>query len=137
MDIPLQGIDRQAIRNEGASTAADPSSYAAYNALSVASVPLPRTDGVARPTATPAKAGAPAPPARQVIVKLIVSFCRENKVLCVAEGIEDEETALSLHKLGCPIGQGYHLGYPVPPADILQLFESGRAGAATKASSAA
>ncbi|MFF5289780.1 putative bifunctional diguanylate cyclase/phosphodiesterase [Paractinoplanes globisporus] len=37
----------------------------------------------------------------------------------VAEGIEDEDQATMLIDLGCPLGQGFHLGHPGPLAAIL------------------
>ena len=66
-----------------------------------------------------------------IIVQSTISLATALGLRVVAEGIEDEATALTLHGLGCPIGQGYHLGYPGPPSQIAQIFENGRAGAAT------
>ena len=66
-----------------------------------------------------------------IIVQSTISLATALGLRVVAEGIEDEATALTLHGLGCPIGQGYHLGNPVPPAEIMELLQGGRAGAAT------
>jgi len=66
-----------------------------------------------------------------IIVESTIALATALGLRVVAEGIEDEATALALHKLGCPIGQGHHLGYPVPPEQIMQIFDAGRAGAAT------
>ena len=64
------------------------------------------------------------------IVKSTISLARALGLRVVAEGIEDQETTDALRALGCPIGQGYHLGRPVPAAAIDDLL------AATKAATA-
>jgi diguanylate cyclase (GGDEF)-like protein len=40
----------------------------------------------------------------------------------IAEGIEDSETCSLVADLGCDIGQGYHIGRPMPEQDILDWF---------------
>ena len=52
------------------------------------------------------------------IVKLFVAFCRENSIICVAEGIENREDFDALVELGVDAGQGYYL---CRPTDILDL----------------
>jgi len=37
----------------------------------------------------------------------------------VAEGVEDDRDWMFLERSGCDIGQGYFMGRPVPPADLL------------------
>ena len=53
------------------------------------------------------------------IVKAIIDLAHNFSLKVVAEGVEDEATALTLQQLGCDILQGYHIGRPVPEADFL------------------
>jgi EAL domain-containing protein (putative c-di-GMP-specific phosphodiesterase class I)/CheY-like chemotaxis protein len=53
-----------------------------------------------------------ADPFKRSIIKLIVEFCRENNIICVAEGIETKEALDVLIELGVPAGQGYYLYRP-------------------------
>ncbi len=55
------------------------------------------------------------------IVKLFVSFCRENAIICVAEGIETKEDFNALVALGVDAGQGYYLCRPTDIPDITAL----------------
>jgi EAL domain-containing protein (putative c-di-GMP-specific phosphodiesterase class I) len=52
------------------------------------------------------------------VVEAIIRLGAALKVAVVAEGIEDAATAIRLRDLGCPLGQGYHFGRPVPVASI-------------------
>ena len=54
-----------------------------------------------------------------IIVRSTIALARDLGLRVVAEGIEDEETALALRDLGCHIGQGYHLGRPTTADQIL------------------
>lgn len=54
-----------------------------------------------------------------IIVRSTIALARDLGLRVVAEGIEDEETALALRDLGCHIGQGYHLGRPATADQIL------------------
>ena len=58
------------------------------------------------------------------IVKLFVSFCRENSIICVAEGIETREDFDKLIELGVDAGQGYYLCRPVAQMDLQTLKTS-------------
>lgn len=51
---------------------------------------------------------------KRSIVKFIVSFCKENKIISIAEGIEEKEEIETLIKLDVNAGQGYFLGRPSP-----------------------
>ena len=55
-----------------------------------------------------------------VIVRSTIALARDLGLRVIAEGIEDESTAASLLSLGCEIGQGFHLGRPVGPDQILE-----------------
>jgi len=52
------------------------------------------------------------------IVKLFVAFCRENHIICVAEGIENKRDFEALIDLGVDAGQGYYLCRPVESIDL-------------------
>jgi EAL domain-containing protein (putative c-di-GMP-specific phosphodiesterase class I) len=47
------------------------------------------------------------------IIKLFVAFCRENSIICVAEGIENKADFEALIALGVDAGQGYYLCRPM------------------------
>jgi len=48
------------------------------------------------------------------IVKFIVSFCKENNITSIAEGIETKDQLRTLFELGVSAGQGYYLHEPKP-----------------------
>ena len=50
--------------------------------------------------------GVCADPFKRSIVKLFVAFCRENSIICVAEGIETKEDLDALIELGVDCGAG-------------------------------
>jgi EAL domain-containing protein (putative c-di-GMP-specific phosphodiesterase class I) len=52
------------------------------------------------------------------IVDAIIGLSRSLGVDTVAEGVETELQATTLHKLGCKLGQGYLFGRPVPARDL-------------------
>ena len=62
--------------------------------------------------------GVSSDPYKSSIVKLFVAFCRENGIICVAEGIETKEDFDTLINLGVDAGQGYFL---CRPTDIIDL----------------
>ena len=53
-------------------------------------------------------------PSRQALVVALVAFCRDAGALVVAEGVENEGQLAALRAAGVGLGQGYHLGRPVP-----------------------
>jgi EAL domain-containing protein (putative c-di-GMP-specific phosphodiesterase class I) len=53
------------------------------------------------------------------IVRAIVDLGRHLDLEVVAEGIEDKVTWNLLASMGCDLGQGWHLGRPMPAADLL------------------
>jgi len=53
------------------------------------------------------------------IVRAIVDLGRHLGLEVVAEGIEDQATWDLLASMGCDLGQGWHLGRPMPTADLL------------------
>ncbi len=65
-------------------------------------------------------------PYKNSIVKMFVSFCKENGIICVAEGIETKQDFEALIELGVDAGQGYYLCRPLditnlPGIDSLNL----------------
>jgi diguanylate cyclase len=54
----------------------------------------------------------------QAIVRAIVSIARQRGAAVVGEGVEDADQHAVLRRLGCDLAQGYHLGRPVPAAEI-------------------
>jgi EAL domain-containing protein (putative c-di-GMP-specific phosphodiesterase class I) len=64
----------------------------------------------------------------QAIVGSTIMLARQLGLNVIAEGIEDDDTAAFLARMGCDEGQGYVFGRPMPAAE----FESriGRAAAA-------
>ncbi|WP_249382026.1 bifunctional diguanylate cyclase/phosphodiesterase [Actinotalea sp. K2] len=55
-----------------------------------------------------------------IIVRSTIALARDLGLRVIAEGIEDEGTALTLRGLGCGVGQGYHLGRPTTP-ELIQV----------------
>ena len=53
-------------------------------------------------------------PKKQNLVRAIVAFCQQNKIVVIAEGIESEKELKTLMDLGVEAGQGYFLGRPMP-----------------------
>ena len=56
------------------------------------------------------------------IVAATVMLGRALSLGLIAEGIEDEETALRLRELGCVEGQGYLYGKPMPAAEFERRY---------------
>jgi len=54
------------------------------------------------------------------IVRSTIDLAHALGQTVVAEGIEDEATYRMLGRLGCDVGQGYHLGRPQPFAEFRQ-----------------
>jgi EAL domain-containing protein (putative c-di-GMP-specific phosphodiesterase class I) len=50
----------------------------------------------------------------------VVNIARGLGTRTVAEFVGDEPTVALLERLGVDYGQGYHLGMPVPVADVLE-----------------
>jgi EAL domain-containing protein (putative c-di-GMP-specific phosphodiesterase class I) len=56
------------------------------------------------------------------ITRALVVLSREMGLKTIAEGIETEEQERALIELGCPFGQGYRYGKPVPFQIIVDLL---------------
>lgn len=57
-------------------------------------------------------------PTRQTLVKALVEFGHGCGAQVVAEGIETEQDADLLTRLGVDLGQGWHFGRPGPPEEL-------------------
>ena len=55
---------------------------------------------------------------KRSIIKLIVAFCREHGIICIAEGIETKMDLEVLIELGVEAGQGYYLYKPAGEIDL-------------------
>lgn len=60
---------------------------------------------------------------KRSIVKLFIAFCRENGIICVAEGIESKQDFDTLIELGVDAGQGYYLCRPMDSMDLSAMHE--------------
>jgi EAL domain-containing protein (putative c-di-GMP-specific phosphodiesterase class I)/GGDEF domain-containing protein len=58
----------------------------------------------------------------QNVIKALVMMSNSQNSLLVAEGIESQDQVECLVSIGVTIGQGYHLGRPVPKNVFLELF---------------
>jgi diguanylate cyclase len=61
-------------------------------------------------------------PRTAAIVESTIQLAHSLGLKLVAEGIETAETLGLLTKMGCDIGQGYHLGRPVAAAELTPLL---------------
>jgi diguanylate cyclase (GGDEF)-like protein/PAS domain S-box-containing protein len=59
------------------------------------------------------------------IVEAIVHMAKSLHLRLVAEGVESQEQAQALLKLGCVIMQGYFFGKPMPNSDFEMMLERG------------
>ncbi|MEC5318775.1 sensor domain-containing phosphodiesterase [Brenneria populi subsp. brevivirga] len=58
----------------------------------------------------------------RIIVRNIIVMLKELDYTVLAEGVEDEETALMLKEFGCDEAQGYFFSKPVSPRQIQDMF---------------
>ena len=62
-------------------------------------------------------------PLKQSLIKFLVSFCKENNIISVAEGIERKEDLDVLTNLGVDAGQGYLLCRPSPAPNPAEIYK--------------
>jgi len=55
----------------------------------------------------------------QHIVKTVIDMAHGFDIKVVAEGIENQETLISLKEAGCDIAQGYHIAKPMPQDEFI------------------
>jgi diguanylate cyclase (GGDEF)-like protein len=56
------------------------------------------------------------------IVRTVIDLADTLGLAVVAEGVENDETALALVSYGCNVAQGYFCGRPMPIADLLEYL---------------
>jgi diguanylate cyclase (GGDEF)-like protein/PAS domain S-box-containing protein len=64
-------------------------------------------------------ADVPADPAAAQIVAAVLELARGLGMTAVAEGIEHDAQLEFLRRHACPLGQGFHLGRPVPASELV------------------
>ena len=69
-------------------------------------------------------------PISRMLVQDIIQICRTCGMNCVAEGVENQEQAAALDKMGCSCAQGYLYAPPLPPEEFEQKYL--RSGESTK-----
>ena len=62
-------------------------------------------------------------PRAAAIVKHTVALAHDLGLSLVAEGVEDDATAVVLAELGCDVAQGYAIARPMPVSDFLQWLD--------------
>jgi len=60
----------------------------------------------------------------QHIVKTVIDMAHGFDIKVVAEGVENEETLLSLKESGCDIAQGYHIAKPMSQDDFIKWLNN-------------
>jgi diguanylate cyclase (GGDEF)-like protein len=68
--------------------------------------------------------------ARQAVARAVIQMAGALDLDTVAEGIENEEQAERLRRLGYSLGQGFHLAEPMSPDKISLMLEGQRGAAA-------
>jgi EAL domain-containing protein (putative c-di-GMP-specific phosphodiesterase class I) len=59
---------------------------------------------------------------KAIVLRSVISMARELEMKVVAEGIESNEDAIELAKMGCNYGQSYLFGPPIPSESVLRLL---------------
>ena len=62
------------------------------------------------------------------IVRSTIELAHQLGLRATAEGIEDKEILSSLNRMGCDLGQGYHIAKPMPATVFMQWFREGKWG---------
>ena len=62
-----------------------------------------------------------------MIVRSTIDLGHNLGLQVVAEGIESQAVHDALRELGCDVGQGFHLGRPMPPAEFEEWVDAGGA----------
>jgi EAL domain-containing protein (putative c-di-GMP-specific phosphodiesterase class I)/GGDEF domain-containing protein len=65
-------------------------------------------------------------PHNQKIVEMTINLAHTLGLCVVAEGIEDEPTLSHLKSLNCDVGQGYHIGRPMPYDEFVDWLEDNK-----------
>jgi EAL domain-containing protein (putative c-di-GMP-specific phosphodiesterase class I) len=60
---------------------------------------------------------------KAILLRSVISMARELNMRVVAEGIESEEDALELAKIGCTYGQSFIFGPPMGTDSVIRLLK--------------
>ena len=60
---------------------------------------------------------------KKSLIRFLVSFCKENNIISIAEGIERKEDLDTLISLGVDAGQGYLLCRPTSEPNLSQIYK--------------
>lgn len=60
---------------------------------------------------------------RDIILRSIFTMASEMEMSLVAEGIESEEDAIALGRMGCHYGQSFFFGPPISPDAVIRLLK--------------
>jgi diguanylate cyclase (GGDEF)-like protein len=60
----------------------------------------------------------------ELIVQGLISMCHSLNKSVIAEGVENVETSIRLHELGCMYAQGYHFGRPMDANELFKLVNT-------------
>ena len=64
-----------------------------------------------------------AEPVKRSLIKFVVAFCKENKIISVAEGVENKQDLDALIELGVDAVQGYLLCRPTPQPNLAEIYK--------------
>jgi diguanylate cyclase (GGDEF)-like protein len=108
-NIGFAGAIISSLKNQGVRIALDDFGTGYSNLTQLRTLPLDRIkidrSFVTRMTSDPEAA---------VLVRMIIALADSVGVAVTAEGVETEEIRMMLTGLGCPTGQGWHFGHPIP-----------------------
>ncbi|MXO47783.1 EAL domain-containing protein [Erythrobacter vulgaris] len=72
-------------------------------------------------------------PESLAIIRAVVAMADSLGMTTTAEGVENEEEAEMIRRLGCNKIQGFHFGRPMPSEDARKIFRNAAAGARKRA----
>ena len=61
-------------------------------------------------------------PESLAIIRAVVAMCDSLGMTTTAEGVENEDEAELIRRLGCNKIQGFHFGRPMPAEDAVKIF---------------
>ena len=65
-------------------------------------------------------------PEDELIVRSTVDLGHNLGLKVTAEGIEDEQSFQLLQRMGCDVGQGYHIAKPMPLSDLVDFLKNAK-----------
>ena len=61
---------------------------------------------------------------KQSVVRFIISFCKENNIFSIAEGLETKQDLQMVKELGVDAVQGYYLSRPMATVNMQEVFKT-------------